>query len=119
MKSKKVRYLVFLGHQVQENQQHKKILIKLLDKYDGMITYNNKNILELGEEFYENIGVSFEMPIHFSKMTAMENIEFFLKGFTRKQNDVESLMKKVKVFGKTKIKWLVKYSKGMKIRLTL
>ncbi len=107
----------FLGPSGAGKSTTQKILIKLLDKYDGMITYNNKNILELGEEFYENIGVSFEMPIHFSKMTAMENIEFFLKLY-KKQNDVESLMKKVGLW-EDKDKMVGEYSKGMKIRLNI
>jgi fluoroquinolone transport system ATP-binding protein len=107
----------FLGPSGAGKSTTQKILIKLLDKYDGMITYNNKNILELGEEFYENIGVSFEMPIHFSKITAMENIEFFLKLY-KKQNDVESLMKKVGLW-EDRDKMVGEYSKGMKIRLNI
>ena len=114
---KKGEIFGFLGPSGAGKSTTQKILIKLLDKYDGMITYNNKNILELGEEFYENIGVSFEMPIHFSKMTAMENIEFFLKLY-KKQNDVESLMKKVGLW-EDKDKMVGEYSKGMKIRLNI
>ena len=114
---KKGEIFGFLGPSGAGKSTTQKILIKLLDKYDGMITYNSKNILELGEEFYENIGVSFEMPIHFSKMTAMENIEFFLKLY-KKQNDVESLMKKVGLW-EDKDKMVGEYSKGMKIRLNI
>ncbi len=107
----------FLGPSGAGKSTTQKILIKLLDKYEGVISYNNKNILELGESFYENIGVSFEMPIHFSKMTAMENIEFFLKLY-KKQNDVESLMKKVGLW-EDRNKMVGEYSKGMKIRLNI
>lgn len=114
---KKGEIFGFLGPSGAGKSTTQKILIKLLDKYDGMISYNNKNILELGEEFYENIGVSFEMPIHFSKMTAMENIEFFLKLYKR-QNDVESLMKKVGLW-EDRDKMVGEYSKGMKIRLNI
>lgn len=114
---KKGEIFGFLGPSGAGKSTTQKILIKLLDKYDGMISYDNKNILELGEEFYENIGVSFEMPIHFSKMTAMENIEFFLKLYKR-QNDVESLMKKVGLW-EDKDKMVGEYSKGMKIRLNI
>ena len=114
---KKGEIFGFLGPSGAGKSTTQKILIKLLDKYDGMITYNNKNILELKEEFYENIGVSFEMPIHFSKMTAMENIEFFLKLY-KKQNDVESLMKKVGLW-EDRDKMVGEYSKGMKIRLNI
>ncbi len=107
----------FLGPSGAGKSTTQKILIKLLDQYEGMISYNQKNIQELGDEFYENIGVSFEMPIHFSKMTAMENIEFFLKLY-KKQNDVESLMKKVGLW-EDRDKMVSEYSKGMKIRLNI
>lgn len=107
----------FLGPSGAGKSTTQKILIKLLDQYEGMISYNQKNIQELGDEFYENIGVSFEMPIHFSKMTAMENIEFFLKLY-KKQNDVETLMKKVGLW-EDKDKMVSEYSKGMKIRLNI
>ncbi|AUD62817.1 ATP-binding protein [Tenericutes bacterium MO-XQ] len=107
----------FLGPSGAGKSTTQKILIKLLDQYEGMISYNGKNIQELGDEFYENIGVSFEMPIHFSKMTAMENIEFFLKLY-KKQNDVESLMKKVGLW-EDRDKMVSEYSKGMKIRLNI
>ena len=69
----------FLGPSGAGKSTTQKILIKILGGYEGIITYSGKNITEFNDEFYENIGVSFEMPIHFSKMTAMENINFFLK----------------------------------------
>lgn len=114
---KKGEIFGFLGPSGAGKSTTQKILIKLLDQYDGLITYNSKNILELGESFYENIGVSFEMPIHFSKMTAMENIEFFLKLY-KKHNDVEALMKKVGLW-EHKDKMVGEFSKGMKIRLNI
>ena len=55
------------------------------------------------------------MPIHFSKLTAMENIEFFKKLY-KKNIDVESLMKKVGLW-EDRDKLVSEYSKGMKIRL--
>ncbi|MCR3905621.1 MAG: ABC transporter ATP-binding protein [Tenericutes bacterium] len=105
----------FLGPSGAGKSTTQKILIKLLDKYNGAIYYNNENIAELNDSFFENIGVSFEMPIHFSKMTAMENINFFLKLY-KKNNDVETLMKRVGLW-ENRDKMVSEYSKGMKIRL--
>ena len=105
----------FLGPSGAGKSTTQKILIKLLQGYQGVITYNGENITELDHSFFEKIGVSFEMPIHFSKMTAMENIEFFLKLY-KKKNDVESLMKQVGLW-EDKDKMVGEYSKGMKIRL--
>ncbi len=105
----------FLGPSGAGKSTTQKILIKLLDDYEGMISYDGKNIQELSHEFYETIGVSFEMPIHFSKMTAMENINFFLTLY-KKNADVETLMKKVGLW-EDRDKLVSEYSKGMKIRL--
>ena len=107
----------FLGPSGAGKSTTQKILIKILQDFRGKITYNGANINEFGNEFYEDIGVSFEMPIHFSKMTAMENINFFLKLYKR-NTDVEALMKKVGLW-EHKDKMVGEYSKGMKIRLNI
>lgn len=105
----------FLGPSGAGKSTTQKILIKLLEDYEGMITYNGENIAKLSDAFFEDIGVSFEMPIHFSKMTAMENIQFFLKLY-KKNNDVETLMKRLGLW-EDRDKMVSEYSKGMKIRL--
>ena len=71
--------MAFLGPSGAGKSTTQKILIKLLDRYQGTILYDSKSLSELNESFYEDIGVSFEMPIHFSKLTAMENIDFFFE----------------------------------------
>lgn len=105
----------FLGPSGAGKSTTQKILIKLLETYQGHIFYDGKDVKALNDAFFENIGVSFEMPIHFSKMTAMENIEFFLKLY-KKHADVETLMKKVGLW-EDRDKMVSEYSKGMKIRL--
>jgi fluoroquinolone transport system ATP-binding protein len=107
----------FLGPSGAGKSTTQKILIKILGDYRGNISYNGKNITEYNDEFYEGIGVSFEMPIHFSKMTAMENIEFFLKLYKNNAN-IEELMKRVGLW-EDKDKMVGEYSKGMKIRLNI
>lgn len=112
---KKGEIFGFLGPSGAGKSTTQKILIKLLDRYEGAIYYDGKSLQELDQSFFENIGVSFEMPIHFSKLTAMENIEFFKKLY-KKNIDVESLMKKVGLW-EDRDKLVSEYSKGMKIRL--
>jgi len=107
----------FLGPSGAGKSTTQKILIKILQDYRGTISYNGKDIMEYGNEFYEEIGVSFEMPIHFSKMTAMENIEFFLKLYKRNAN-VEELMTRVGLW-EDRDKMVGEFSKGMKIRLNI
>lgn len=92
-----------------------KILIKLIKDYQGSIVYKGKPLKEYDNRFYEDIGVSFEMPISFSKLTAMENLDFFRRLY-KKTVDVEPLMKRVGLW-EERDKKAGEYSKGMKIRL--
>jgi len=107
----------FLGPSGAGKSTTQKILIKILGGYRGKISYSGKDITEFKDDFYEGIGVSFEMPIHFSKMTAMENIDFFLKLYKNNAN-IEELMKRVGLW-EDKDKMVSEYSKGMKIRLNI
>lgn len=114
---KKGEIFGFLGPSGAGKSTTQKILIKILGDYRGNISYNGKNITEYKDDFYEGIGVSFEMPIHFSKMTAMENVNFFLQLY-KNNADVEVLMKRVGLW-EDRDKMVGEYSKGMKIRLNI
>jgi fluoroquinolone transport system ATP-binding protein len=105
----------FLGPRGAGKSTTQKIMIKVLENFEGGIYYDGKSITEFKDEFYESIGVSFEMPIHFSKMTAMENVEFFMKLYKKNAN-IEKLMTRVGLW-EDKDKMVGEYSKGMKIRL--
>lgn len=105
----------FLGPSGAGKSTTQKVLIKLLRGYEGEIEYQGKPLSRYSDEFYEDIGVSFEMPISFSKLTAMENLEFFKKLY-KKTADVEPLLKQVGLW-EDRNKKAGEYSKGMKIRL--
>ena len=114
---KKGEIFGFLGPSGAGKSTTQKLLLKLLNGAEGQITFNGKNIQELQSSFYESIGVSFEMPIHFSKMTAYENIRFFQELYEKKA-DIQTLMEKVGLW-KDKDKLVYEYSKGMEIRLNI
>jgi len=107
----------FLGPSGAGKSTIQMIMIKILENFEGKIHYNGKDITKFNNEFYEEIGVSFEMPIHFTKMTAMENINFFATLY-KKKGDIEALMKRVGLW-EDKDKLVGEYSKGMKIRLNI
>ena len=92
-----------------------KILIKLLEKYQGNINYFDRNLSTLGSSYYDEIGVGFEVPVHFSKLTAAENMEFFSK-FYKNTTNYQELMERVGLWEHKDIK-VGEYSKGMKVRL--
>lgn len=92
-----------------------KILIKLLTDYKGEILYKGKDLKAYGTDYYEEVGVGFEMPVHFSKLTAEENLNFFKKLYSSTV-DVDRLLKRVGLYEDRK-KRVNQFSKGMKVRL--
>ena len=114
---KKGEIFGFLGPSGAGKSTTQKLLLKLLSGAQGSITFNGEPVDQLGSEFYESVGVSFEMPIHFTKMTALENMTFFSSLYKQKA-DIESLMTRVGLW-KDKDKLISEYSKGMKIRLNI
>jgi fluoroquinolone transport system ATP-binding protein len=59
----------FLGPSGAGKSTTQKILIRLLRDYEGRIEYRGKDHRNLGNDFYQEIGVGFETPITFSKLT--------------------------------------------------
>ena len=116
-KIKKGEIFGFLGPSGAGKSTTQKLLLKLLSGATGDIRFNGTSIQDLKSSFYESIGVSFEMPIHFTKMTAYENIRFF-QDLYEKKADIETLMTRVGLW-KDKDKLISEYSKGMKIRLNI
>lgn len=92
-----------------------KILTKLLANYEGEILYKGEDLKSYGKSYYEEIGVGFEMPVHFSKLTAAENINFFKKLY-KSTIDTDELLKRVGLY-EDRHKRVSEFSKGMKIRL--
>jgi fluoroquinolone transport system ATP-binding protein len=107
----------FLGPSGAGKTTTQKLMVKLLPHYKGYIEFDGKDLSKFHDEFYEDIGVCFEMPISFSKLTAMENLEFFRKLY-KKQVDVQPLMERLGLW-EDKDKLVGEYSKGMKIRLNM
>lgn len=92
-----------------------KLMTKLLDDYSGTIKYFGDDLKQFHQAFYENIGVGFEMPVHFNKLTAMENLSFFANLY-KNHIDYEALLVRVGL-GEAKNQQVGQYSKGMKARL--
>lgn len=107
----------FLGPSGAGKTTTQKLMVKLLSNYKGYIEFDGKDLSLFHDEFYEDIGVCFEMPISFSKLTAMENLDFFRKLYKR-QVDVQPLMERLGLW-EDKDKLVGEYSKGMKIRLNM
>jgi fluoroquinolone transport system ATP-binding protein len=92
-----------------------KVLIKLLPGYEGNVTFKGKPLKTLNQSFYENIGVGFEMPVHFNKLTADENLKYFASLYKKKIN-YRDLLVRVGL-GEAMHQPVGQFSKGMKMRL--
>ncbi|WP_375563148.1 ATP-binding cassette domain-containing protein [Bernardetia sp. OM2101] len=114
----------FLGPSGAGKSTTQKILTKLLKNYEGNIFIkngnSNKELREWKNEYYNQIGVGFELPNHYSKLSALENLQFFASFYELdKQNINQKLMQLLESVGleKDAKKKVQDFSKGMKMRL--
>lgn len=93
-----------------------KVLTRQNRKFQGSVTILSKGLETWNQDFYEKIGVSFELPNHYLKLTGRENLEFFSSLYKSTTRDPDELLD---IVGLTKASNLrvEEYSKGMKMRL--
>lgn len=106
----------FLGPSGAGKSTLQKILTGLITNYTGSAIINGVESKNHKDSFYENIGVDFEFPSLFDKMTARQNLNFFGSLYSKKLRDKEELFKKV-CLHQDADKKVSDYSKGMKARL--
>jgi len=106
----------FLGPSGAGKSTTQKILIKLLSGFEGSINILNKNLTEWDKGFYEKIGVCFELPNHYLKLSAIENLKFFASFYSKKVMDPMNLLEIIGLREDAHVK-TENYSKGMKMRL--
>lgn len=105
----------FLGPSGSGKSTTQKILFKLLTGYNGMAQIDGKEVSVWGKELYDKIGVGFELPNHYLKLTALENLTFFKNFYNNTHNPMELLdMVGLKKDANKKVG---DFSKGMKMRL--
>lgn len=107
----------FLGPSGAGKSTAQKILYKLLEGYEGEISIAGKNLEHWGKEYYERIGVGFELPNHYLKLSARENLDLFAS-FYPKENllNIPELFERVGL-EESMNKQVGDFSKGMKMRL--
>ncbi|MBU5262765.1 ABC transporter ATP-binding protein [Bacillus atrophaeus] len=113
---KKGEIFGFLGPSGAGKSTIQKIIIGILKGYQGQVRIMGQNINELDANYYEKIGVSFELPNLYTKFTAMENLSFFRSLYAGKTNNPVQLLESVGLgeHANTKVS---NFSKGMKMRL--
>jgi fluoroquinolone transport system ATP-binding protein len=107
----------FLGPSGAGKSTTQKLLIGLLHGHGGDATVWDKDPLAWGRDYYQRIGVSFELPNHYHKLTGLENLRFFASLYDVDTLDPMELLDAVGLAGDANTR-IGKYSKGMQMRLT-
>lgn len=105
----------FLGPSGSGKTTTQKILCKIFGGYEGSATIAGTEVSAYGKDLYQKIGVGFELPNHYLKLTALENLKFF-GGFYRETRDPLELLDLVGLKNDAGKK-VAEFSKGMKMRL--
>lgn len=108
----------FLGPSGAGKSTTQKILIGLHKAYGGTIQVLGKELRDWGQEYYEQIGVSFELPNHYLKLTALENLNYFRSLYSGETHDALAVLEWVGLRDDADKK-VSDFSKGMKIRLNV
>lgn len=113
---KKGEIFGFLGPNGAGKSTTQKIIVGLLKDYAGNVEILGKNLHNWKKDLYERIGVCFELPNHYQKLTAYENLELFSSFYSRKTLKPMELLKMVELEKDANIR-VGNYSKGMKTKL--
>lgn len=107
----------FLGPSGSGKSTTQKILYKLLTGFSGEVIFKDRALKDWGRDFYEHIGVSFELPNHYIKLTALENLQFFSSFYASKPKKSHKELLEMVGLKDEGEKLVSEFSKGMKMRL--
>lgn len=108
----------FLGPSGAGKSTTQKILIGLLRDYQGEVRVLGRDVSAWRSDDYEHVGVSFELPNHFLKLTALENLNYFAALYRNKTADPQALLSLVDLEQDGGM-LVSQFSKGMKNRLSV
>jgi len=110
--------LGFLGPNGAGKSTTQKILIKLLRGSQGKVRIMDRPLGEWNSDYYEYVGVSFERPNHYLKLTAKENLEYFRRLY---RGETEDPLELLATFGlqDDANRRVAQFSKGMQVRLNV
>lgn len=106
----------FLGPSGAGKSTVQSILTGLLPLQRGEVRYEDRSVRELDARFFNRLGVSFEHPNLYGRLTGYENLKYFAGLFDRPTQDPRALLEAV---GLTEAahRRVSAYSKGMRQRL--
>jgi len=108
----------FLGPSGAGKSTTQKVLIGLLRGFQGQASVFGRDLSSWDSTYYERIGVSFEVPNHYLKLTALENLTYFRSLYSGETLAPQTLLALVGLENDGKMP-VSQYSKGMKNRLNV
>ena len=106
----------FLGPSGAGKTTTQRLIIGLLRHYEGSIHILGKERSTWSKDFYEQIGVAFDFPNLYIKLTAKENLELISAYYKQPPVDLNALLDRVGLLPEKDVR-VENFSKGMKMRL--
>jgi fluoroquinolone transport system ATP-binding protein len=106
----------FLGPSGAGKTTTQRLIIGLLRNYQGKIEILGKERNKWGKDYYEHIGVAFDFPNLYTKLTAKENLQLIGAYYKKECEKPEKLLERVGLLAEKNVR-VENFSKGMKMRL--
>jgi fluoroquinolone transport system ATP-binding protein len=108
----------FLGPNGAGKSTTQRILTKLVRGHQGRADVLGRPVARWGPGYFEHIGVGFELPAHFSRLTARENLAAFAALYSGQTEEPATLLDQVDLV-EAADQTVGEFSKGMQMRLNL
>lgn len=108
----------FLGPSGAGKSTVQKVLTGLHRRYQGRVSVLGRPLADWRADYYERIGVGFELPAAFGKLTALENLRAFARLYRGPVEDPVHLLELVGL-EEAAGRRVSAFSKGMRLRLNL
>ena len=108
----------FLGPSGAGKSTTQRVLTRLLRRYEGKVDVLGRPLHEWGPDYFERVGVGFELPAGFGKLTVRENLAAFASLYRGPVEDPDTLLERVDLADAAGRR-ADDLSKGMRMRLNL
>ncbi|GAA3731328.1 fluoroquinolone transport system ATP-binding protein [Spinactinospora alkalitolerans] len=108
----------FLGPSGAGKTTTQRVLTRLLRRYEGAVSVLGRPLKDWGGGYFERVGVGFELPAEFTRLTARENLAAFASLYRGPVADPDELLRAVDL-GHAADQRVGTFSKGMRMRLNL
>jgi fluoroquinolone transport system ATP-binding protein len=106
----------FLGPSGAGKTTTQRIIIGLLRGYSGSVEIFGRERRRWGKDYFEKVGVTFDFPNLYEKLTAYENLDLLGSYYRNNSSSKDELLDSVGLLP-DRDKRVEKFSKGMKMRL--